>query len=166
MKDVLPYLTILLWVHIVEWVACRWEHNLKDWSPFLCYRYTEKYQFALLTQNQKYVAKITFWVRFVLYFIVLNWMAKHVLMYKHCQPMLAVCFFQDFGVTIIVQIFVLLEQFLKDSDNEALIKAIISNEIFDAKRHFFRLRYICTSSDPLEREVELIDPSSDSLIKV
>jgi hypothetical protein len=46
---------------------------------------------------------------FVVRAVALTWVYKKAMAYRYCQPMLAVCLYQDYGTSMFVQIWVLVE---------------------------------------------------------
>lgn len=174
LEDLTPFLCVFLAVHIFDWLASRYERAIsKSWGcKFLSfYRYTEPHQFKMLEEQDANTARITFWVVLLVRVIALSWVYSYVMKFRYCQPLLAACLYQDFGVSMFVQVWVIIEQFIEASDQDLMIRNVIENDIFEAKRHFFRLRFIFEAAGgsikdknlDMQPDISITDANDDPL---
>lgn len=73
------------------------------------------------------------------------------------------CFYMDWGVSVVVQIWVLLESHILGKASEAIIKSVILNDVLETQKHFFKLRYAFINSlkkrsrqKPLRYDIQIV----------
>jgi hypothetical protein len=150
MIDIKPSMTIVLCIHIFDWLITSIEREYfacgkSKYNPFIFYRYNDQFLFNRLSDDEKTYARIVYWIVLLGRVAGLTWLFTYVMSFRHCQPMLEVCFIQDYGVSMFLQIFLFIEQHIKSYEEDAAIDTAIQNDLINAKKHFFRLRHIMVS---------------------
>jgi hypothetical protein len=83
--------------------------------------------------------------------------------YNVCQPFLGTTLYQDYIITLMMPIWVLCEAKILRSGHKTLIKMILDNHYTNAKKHFWRTRYILVNGEQPDEGYKLGDESENPL---
>jgi hypothetical protein len=104
-----------------------------------------------------------FWfVRSLISTIIFCYAAK----FQICQPFLGVCLYQDYFITLLRQIWVVIETRIKQNGLKDVVSSVFRKSFLEAKRHFWRMHFIIRDGDIPDAGFGFSDENEDGPLPV